>query len=77
MDSRFIQINKELEEMSDGKLGKYGMKPVDYQIILILTRKLIANKKALTFHANMVEYFKNHGFTVTSHVDGVNWLIVV
>lgn len=75
MDKRFAQINNELSEMQDGKLSKYGMKPVDYQMILVIAKNLVVDGKALTFHKNMAEYFDRHGFKTAVYVDGINWLI--
>lgn len=75
MDERLKKIKKELEEMEQGKLEKYDMKPVDYQIILVIARYLTEDGKALTFHKKMADFFKKHGFTVTQYIDGINWLI--
>ncbi|HCB94521.1 MAG TPA: hypothetical protein DEP65_01855 [Ruminococcus sp.] len=75
MDERLVNIKKEIDDMKNGNLESYGMKPVDFQLILVLARGLTKDGKALTFHKNMAEYFNRHGFTVRPYDKGMNWLI--
>lgn len=77
MDERFEKIKAEIKDMERGNLKKYGMMPVDYQIILVITRYLKEDGKALTFQEKMVEFFERHGFKTSAYMDGVNWLITV